>query len=345
VVFGEVDISCLTLRERRIVALLAGQPRVVSRAELQRELEPGCSPRAVDAAITRIRRKIEREPRRPQLLLTAHGAGYRWHPGASRQGGGGGGGGGDAELRGTARRVLALPDRRVDLDTSQVVLTDRALPLTTLEATVLETLVGRRGSWTPAEDLHPDRVSLRSAKARVKGVVHRLRQKLEADPQHPTVVLSRRGLGYRLDNARLASRQDAVPAMTWGFLRYLAQRLGLEDCVLYRRHGQQLVQVAAAGPKAGKQQIVDPIALRLEQGIVGAAAASGEPLIICDTRHDRRYVPDAFPGRSELTVPIVAEGEVVGVFDSESSKPRAYGEQHLTQVQQAMDLLREGLGR
>lgn len=66
----------LTTTEQRLLAILAeraGQP--VSREELARLLS-GISERSVDVQVTRLRRKIEKDPRNPLWLQTARGAGY-----------------------------------------------------------------------------------------------------------------------------------------------------------------------------------------------------------------------------------------------------------------------------
>lgn len=75
----EVD---LTPTEFQILATLVRQPgRVFTRGQLLDAVH-GVSfesyERAIDAHIKNIRRKIEAEPRTPQLLLTVHGVGYRF---------------------------------------------------------------------------------------------------------------------------------------------------------------------------------------------------------------------------------------------------------------------------
>lgn len=61
-------------------ALVAAQGRVVSRADLLECISPdggSSSGRSVDVLISRLRRKLEPDPRSPRLLLTALGLGYR----------------------------------------------------------------------------------------------------------------------------------------------------------------------------------------------------------------------------------------------------------------------------
>jgi DNA-binding response OmpR family regulator len=71
----------LTPSEFRLLALLAAQPdRVFSRLELTQHLweSPHVGPRRTcDVHIANLRRKLEREPKRPERLLTVRGVGYK----------------------------------------------------------------------------------------------------------------------------------------------------------------------------------------------------------------------------------------------------------------------------
>ncbi len=81
-----VRLTATEMRLMRILSTRAGQ--VVSRAELTEELdrdrqapEDGTgSDRAVDVQITRLRRKIEPDPREPRYLQTVRGLGYMLAP-------------------------------------------------------------------------------------------------------------------------------------------------------------------------------------------------------------------------------------------------------------------------
>jgi two-component system alkaline phosphatase synthesis response regulator PhoP len=71
----------LTATEFQLLATLARQPgRVFTRAALLdavRGTEVESFERAIDTHIKNIRRKIERDPRRPELVLTVYGVGYK----------------------------------------------------------------------------------------------------------------------------------------------------------------------------------------------------------------------------------------------------------------------------
>jgi two-component system, OmpR family, response regulator RegX3 len=71
----------LTVSEFRLVTLLASAPgRVFSRDELIRHLWQSDftgDRRAIDVHISNVRRKLERDPRHPERLLTVRGIGYK----------------------------------------------------------------------------------------------------------------------------------------------------------------------------------------------------------------------------------------------------------------------------
>lgn len=78
------ELVRLTATEGMLMRILAARPNeAVSRAELIEDLGGGdgdVQERAVDVQITRLRRKIEEDPRAPRYLQTVRGAGYMLVP-------------------------------------------------------------------------------------------------------------------------------------------------------------------------------------------------------------------------------------------------------------------------
>jgi PAS domain S-box-containing protein len=84
---------------------------------------------------------------------------------------------------------------------------------------------------------------------------------------------------------------------------------------------------------------VDPIIISLGTGIVGTVGKTGMAELVPDTAADDRYIPDVFGGKSELTVPIVFQGAVLGVLDSENSRTGGFSRQDLRLLQSAATVL------
>ncbi len=124
---------------------------------------------------------------------------------------------------------------------------------------------------------------------------------------------------------------NTVDEIVWAVAKHAIAYLDLEDCVIYLLDdsGTQLIQRAAHGPKNPEAyEILDPIVIPLGSGIVGSVAVSGIAEIIEDTRLDERYIVDDDIRLSELAVPILYQGDVIGVIDSEHSQLNFFTESH-----------------
>jgi LytS/YehU family sensor histidine kinase len=126
--------------------------------------------------------------------------------------------------------------------------------------------------------------------------------------------------------------KDNEEAVFWDLARNVIARLGFVDCVIYtvNHRAKKLVQRAAYGPKNPRQyDILKPIDIPLGSGITGFVATSGIAERIDDTQKDPRYIVDDEPRRSELTVPIMLKGKVIGVIDCEDHRQNFFTEQDL----------------
>ena len=126
--------------------------------------------------------------------------------------------------------------------------------------------------------------------------------------------------------------ENSVTEICWDIARNCISQLQFQDCVVYLLDEQtnKLVQKAAYGPKNPKEhEIVNPIEIEMGLGIVGTAAKTGKPLLINDTTRDDRYIVDDEKRLSELAVPILDYGRVIGVIDSENSSKNFFTEEHM----------------
>jgi L-methionine (R)-S-oxide reductase len=63
----------------------------------------------------------------------------------------------------------------------------------------------------------------------------------------------------------------------------------------------------------------------LNQGICGAAASSGQMIVVDDVSKDPRYLACSLETKSEIVVPVFANGRVAGELDVDSHFPAAFG--------------------
>jgi len=125
---------------------------------------------------------------------------------------------------------------------------------------------------------------------------------------------------------------NSLDEILWNVAKTAIAKLGFVDCVIYLidDDGSTLVQKAAHGPKNPRQQeIYNPITIPVGDGIVGAVAQSGEIEVVSDTRQDSRYIVDDTARLSELAVPIIHDGCVIGVLDSEHPEVGFFTEEHV----------------
>ncbi len=71
----------------------------------------------------------------------------------------------------------------------------------------------------------------------------------------------------------------------------------------------------------------------LNQGICGAAASSGQTVVVDDVTRDPRYLACSLETKSEIVVPVFVHGKVVGELDIDSHFPAAFTSEHQELVQ------------
>src|SRR6185295_2867827 len=88
---------------------------------------------------------------------------------------------------------------------------------------------------------------------------------------------------------------------------------------IYLLDGNELV----LGPFEGKPSPHTHIPLG--RGICGAAAAEKATIIVDDVNADPRYLACSLDTKSEIVVPIMHDGDVLGEIDIDSDRPAAFG--------------------
>lgn len=121
----------------------------------------------------------------------------------------------------------------------------------------------------------------------------------------------------------------SVEDLFWYVAQNVVGRLSFIDCVIYEMdtENNSLLQVAALGEKNPyDRSILNPLRIPVGHGITGHVAQTGETIIVDDLLKDQNYIPDTRPARSEICVPLLVQGRVVGVIDSEHPDPNAFGD-------------------
>lgn len=117
--------------------------------------------------------------------------------------------------------------------------------------------------------------------------------------------------------------KDAVPYYSW---------VGI-----YLVDGDELV----LGPFIGKPS--PHTRIPLGQGICGAAATEKATIVVDDVNADSRYLACSIETRSEIVVPIIEDGGVLGEIDIDSDTPAAFGAADRRLLEQVASFLAESL--
>ena len=143
-------------------------------------------------------------------------------------------------------------------------------------------------------------------------------------------------------------RQNTPEDILWDIASSCIDKIGLEDCVIYLKDAEHKawVQKAAYGPKSiDYRALHEPMELKMGEGIVGRVGATGVAEIVADTSTDKDYVVDDARRASEMAVPILCDGEVIGVIDSEHSLKGFFQPHHLRIMQSIANICGQKIGR
>jgi ligand-binding sensor domain-containing protein/putative methionine-R-sulfoxide reductase with GAF domain len=127
--------------------------------------------------------------------------------------------------------------------------------------------------------------------------------------------------------------QQTVDTILKDVAKNCISRLHFEDCVVYLLDEQQkmLVPKAVYGYNNPNRNILEnALPIPLGKGIVGSVAQSGKAELIDDTSLDSRYIIGDRQHFSEITVPMISDGKVLGIIDCEHSVKQFFTEKHLS---------------
>ena len=76
------------------------------------------------------------------------------------------------------------------------------------------------------------------------------------------------------------------------------------------------------------QEVADSIRVKVGSGITGQAAQSGRPVLVNNVLQNPEYIASGAKVLSELAVPLIVKGRVIGVMDVEASESNFFTEKH-----------------
>ncbi len=132
-------------------------------------------------------------------------------------------------------------------------------------------------------------------------------------------------------SSSLTGKKD-IGEILWDIVQNLISRMGYADCMIYLWDADhtKMVQKAAYGPKGSPEALLSQVFdVSPGEGVVGYVINTKEPVLIPDTRKDERYRMDEMFRLSEICVPILHNGELLGVIDSEHHELNYFKERDL----------------
>ena len=136
--------------------------------------------------------------------------------------------------------------------------------------------------------------------------------------------------------SKVIQESKTIEDITWSIVREAVVQLGFGDCVIYLFDSNRefLLQTASLGLKnQNGRESSNPLKIKYGDGIVGYVAKSGVGEIVNDTSKDSRYIIDDDCRFSEITVPIIYEGKVIGIIDSEHPEKNFFTHKHFELLQ------------
>jgi diguanylate cyclase (GGDEF)-like protein len=120
----------------------------------------------------------------------------------------------------------------------------------------------------------------------------------------------------------LIARQVLVREAFGEILRELERAFDFGAASIGLIEGDRIIFPAIDQRLSGDPDGVRANGIALDSGVVGRVARSGQPAFVLDVRDDPDYLTSSVEARSEICVPIVSNGSVVGVINVETPVSR-----------------------
>src|SRR5438876_1818316 len=125
---------------------------------------------------------------------------------------------------------------------------------------------------------------------------------------------------------RLTQAAGSVEDFMWEIVKLLHDRMLKYNWVgfymLEKKPTNAQPRMLVLGPFQGA--MTPHTRIPLNQGICGAAASTGQTVVVDDVSLDSRYLACSTETKSEIVVPVFVRGKVVGELDIDSHFPAAF---------------------
>ena len=125
--------------------------------------------------------------------------------------------------------------------------------------------------------------------------------------------------------------QNTLNEIVWKVTNNVVSLFQFEDCVLYLLNEGHLIKKAGSyNGKSNNEELLNIVkTLKIGEGIAGQVALNQKSIIIQDTSLVDDYIVDGQARLSEIAVPLIHEGQLIGVLDSEHSERNFFNDSHL----------------
>jgi L-methionine (R)-S-oxide reductase len=135
----------------------------------------------------------------------------------------------------------------------------------------------------------------------------------------------------------LASGATSLEVLQKAIVEAIANRLPYYNWTGFYMLDPDDPKTLILGPYVG-----DPtphVRIPVAEGICGAAASSGQTVVVDDVNADPRYLSCSIKTKSEIVVPIYAHGSVIGEIDIDSHIPAAFKAADRTFLEEAAGIV------
>jgi GAF domain-containing protein len=144
---------------------------------------------------------------------------------------------------------------------------------------------------------------------------------------------------------RLSQAAGSVEDFMWEIVKHLHDRMLKYNWVgfymLEEKPMNAQPRMLVLGPFQGA--MTPHTHIPLNQGICGAAASTGQTVVVDDVSLDSHYLACSTETKSEIVVPVFVRGKVVGELDIDSHFPAAFGDQDRRLVEYCASLVSKHL--